>query len=157
MVVYNKHEEKYVLYEKRGRRYYPVSEYDPKVTDAFPEGFTLVHVTPGSSSYRFGVDPEVPELLAAARLLEDAMLDAMHTAAKYKPDPVPVTAEERDAWKHLEAVLEKNESRDMRFLRLWGCSAHDMVEAGIKVLEDHLKAKRSNYSGCYSTTGSEGN
>lgn len=144
MGVYNRHEEKYVLYEKRGRRYYPVSEYDPKVTDAFPEGFTLVHVKPGSTSYRFRVDPAVPELLAAARIMEDAMLEAMHKAAKYKPEPVPVTEEEREAWKHLEAVLEKNEAAGSRMLRLWGCSANDMIEAGIKVLEDHLKSKRSN-------------
>lgn len=136
---YNKHEEKYVLYERRGRRYHPVSEYDPKVTDAFPEGFTLVHVKPGCSSYRFGVSPAVPELLAAAKILEDAMLNAMHEAAKYKPEPIPATEEEREAWKHLEAVLEKNEGAGRRMLRLWGCSAHDMIAAGIKVLEDYVK------------------
>lgn len=136
---YNKHEEKYVLYEKRGRRYYPVSEYDPKVTDAFPAGFTLVHVKPGCTSYRFNVSPAVPEVLAAARLLEDAMLKAMHEAAKYKPDPIPVTEEEQAAWKHLEAILEKNEGVNRRMLRLWGCSANDMIAAGIKVLEDYVK------------------
>lgn len=139
MGLYNRHEEKYVLYEKRGRRYYPVSEYDPKVTDAFPDGFTMVHVKPGCSSYRYGVSPAVPELLAAARLLEDAMLEAMHTATKYTPEPVPVTEEERVAWKHLEAVLEKNEGRERRMLRLWGCSAQNMIDAGLKVLETYLK------------------
>jgi len=152
MGLYNKHEEKYVLYEKRGRRYHPVSEYDPKVTDVFPEGFTLVYVKPGVTSYRFSVSPAVPELLAAARLMEDAMLEAMYGVAKYKPEPVPVTEEEQEAWKHLEAVLEKNESAGSRMLRLWGWSAHDMIAAGIKVLEDHLKSKRGNYSGSYCTT-----
>lgn len=137
--MYCRHESKYTLYEKRGRRYYPVSEYDPKVTDAFPEGFTMVHVKPGSASYRYGVSPAVPEVLAAARLLEDAMLEAMHKAAKYKPEPVPVTKEEQQAWKHLETIMEKNEGLDRRMLRLWGCSANDMVEAGVKVLEEYLK------------------
>ena len=137
--MYARHESKYTLYEKRGRRYYPVSEYDPKVTDAFPDGFTMVHVKPSSTSYRYVVSPAVPEVLAAARLLEDAMLEAMHEAAKYKPEPVPVTEEEQQAWKHLEAIMEKNEGLDRRMLRLWGCSAHDMVEAGVKVLEEYLK------------------
>lgn len=137
--MYYRHENKYTLYEKRGRRYYPISEYDPKVTDAFPDGFTMVHVKPGSASYRYGVSPAVPEVLAAARLLEDAMLEAMYEAIKYKPEPVPVTEEERQAWKHLEAIMEKNEGLDGRMLRLWGCSAHDVVEAGVKVLEEYLK------------------
>lgn len=144
MGMYNKHEEKYVLYEKRGRRYHPVSEYDPKVTDAFTEGFTLVYVKPGCSSYRFGVSPAVPEVLAAARILEDAMLEAMHKAAKYKPEPAPVTDEEREAWEHLESILEKNEGADRRMLRLWGCSASEMVAAGVQVLEDYVKEQMEN-------------
>jgi len=131
----------YVLYEKRGRRYYPISEYDSKVTDAFPEGFTLVHVKPGVESRNYHVTPAVPEVLAAAKLLEDAMLDAMHKAAKYKPEPIPVAEEEREAWNKLEAILEKNESMERRSLRLWGCSAHDMVQAGVKVLEEYLREK----------------
>lgn len=134
----------YTLYEKRGRRYYPVKEYDSKIMDAFPSGFTLVQVEPGSTSYRYNVDPNLPEVLAACKLLEDGMLKAIREAAKYKPDPIPVTDEEREAWKNLETVLNKHEPRDQRMLRLWGCSAQDLVEAGVKYLEKYIKDQHAS-------------
>ena len=69
-------------YEKRGRRYYPVSYYDGDVVDALPVGHYLITVTPGGMSRR-SVEPAHAEVIAAAHAARTAMVDVMQ--AKQRP------------------------------------------------------------------------
>ena len=79
------------LYEKRGRRYYPVAEYSPEVMDSMPDGYHLVRVKPGESFTRYSVDPNTAPVLAAITEHHDALLDAMREAAKGTPDGHGIT------------------------------------------------------------------
>jgi hypothetical protein len=54
---------KKVYYEKIGRKYVPVSEYDGDYHLSFPKGNHLVMCYPGGSSRRFNVEPALAALL----------------------------------------------------------------------------------------------
>ena len=62
---------KKIYYEKVGRKYVPVAEYDSDYLDAFPKGSTLVICHPGGQSRRYNIDPDYAALIAAARVAED--------------------------------------------------------------------------------------
>lgn len=53
---------KKIYYEKQGRRYVPVYEYDSEFLDSFPKGNHLVMVYPGGSSRRYNIDPNYAAL-----------------------------------------------------------------------------------------------
>jgi len=72
---------KKVYYEKVGRRYVPVYEYDSNLLDSFPQGNHLVMCYPGGSSRRFNIDPNYAAMIAAGRVAEEAMAEAMQTEA----------------------------------------------------------------------------
>jgi hypothetical protein len=68
---------KKIFYEKQGRRYVPEAEYDNELLDSFPKGNHLVMCYPGGSSRRFNIDPNYAAMIAAGRVAEDAVCDAM--------------------------------------------------------------------------------
>ncbi len=68
---------KKIYYEKVGRRYVPVSEYDSEFLDAFPKGNHLVMCYPGGTSRRFRIDPALAPMIAAGRYAEDAICRAI--------------------------------------------------------------------------------
>jgi hypothetical protein len=75
---------KKVFYEKVGRRYRPVSEYDSDYLHSFPKGTHLVMVYPGGQSCRFNIDPNYAALIAAGRVAEDAIADAVVKAGELR-------------------------------------------------------------------------
>lgn len=74
-----------VLYEKHGKRYKPVSEYDPIVFDAMEMGAHLVIVKPGIKSTRYHVEPENVRVLATIELHREAIMQAMRDATEVRP------------------------------------------------------------------------
>ena len=48
---------KRIYYEKVGRSYKPVSEYDSDLLDSLPKGAHLIMCYPGGSSRRYNIDP----------------------------------------------------------------------------------------------------
>ena len=68
---------KKVYYEKRGRRYVPVAEYDGDFMDSYTHGTHLLMVYPGGQSRRYNIDPAYAPMIAAGRVAEDlvAQLD----------------------------------------------------------------------------------
>ena len=56
---------KKIYYEKVGRRYVPVAEYDNEFMDSFTKGNHLVMCYPGGSSRRFNIQPDYAALIAA--------------------------------------------------------------------------------------------
>ena len=119
---------KKVYYEKRGRRYHPVSEYDSDFLDSFHRGAHLVHVYPGGQSRRYNVEPNHAAMIAAGRVAEDAMSDAIRQASEMRPQKVLLTEGQRRAWRR----LAKEFGDDVASLTI--PSARDIAEAGVQAM-----------------------
>jgi len=127
-----------VYYEKVGRKYVPVAEYDSDYLDAFPKGSTLVMCYPGGQSRRYNIDPDYAALIAAARVAEDAMIQAMSKASELKPKHTPITEGQRRAWKKLAREFGDE------LCTLNGASSYDIAQAGLKALEDEAAKLLTN-------------
>ena len=120
---------KETFYTKVGRRYVPVYEYDSTLMDSFPYGNHLVVCHPGGQSRRFNIDANYAALIAAGRVAEDAMCEAMRQASKMRPTHEPLTKKQRDAWRNLSAAFGDS------LATLQTAAAYDVVQAGLEALE----------------------
>ena len=120
---------KKVYYEKVGRRYVPVAEYDNDFMSAMPKGSHLVMIYPGGSSTRFNIDPNYAAMIAAGRLAEDAICRALNKASEMRPAETPITHAQQRAWKK----LAKEFGDDLCTLK--GASIRDIAEAGVKAMQ----------------------
>ena len=118
-----------IYYEKVGRRYKPVAEYDDTWMDSLPKGTHLIMCYPGGTSRRFNVDPNYAAMIAAGRLAEDAVCRAISKASELRPQTTPLTEGQRRAWRK----LAKEMGDDLCTLR--GLSVHDCAEAGVKAMQ----------------------
>ena len=125
---------KKIYYEKIGRRYVPVSEYDHELSYSLPKGTHLIMCYPGGSSTRHNIDPMYAPLIAAGRTCEDALASALVRAGElrmgYKSRERKLTPEQKAAWEHLVEVF----GDDAKQLE-WP-SAREVAEQGLKALED---------------------
>jgi len=117
-----------IFYEKQGRRYIPVAEYDNELLDSLPKGAHLVMVYPGGSSRRFNVDPNYAGMIAAGRVAEDAICKAINKASELRPKQTPITPGQRRAWEKLAKEFGDE------LCTLHGASTHDIAEAGVKAM-----------------------
>lgn len=131
---------KKVYYEKRGRRYVPIAEYDSDYLDSFPKGDHLVSVYPGGSSRRFCIDPNYAALIAAGRVAEDAICSAMHKASEAKPKERPITERQRAAWEEMKRAFGDE------FFSLTLPSSRDLAEAGVKAMQEEAEKLMQNPS-----------
>ena len=129
---------KKIYYEKVGRKYVPVAEYDNDYLDSFPKGNHLVMCYPGGSSRRFNIEPDYASLIAASRVAEDAMSRAISKASEMRPRQTPITEGQRKAWRK----LAKEFGDGLATLEI-PC-ARDIAEAGIKALQDEANMLYSN-------------
>ena len=129
---------KKVYYEKVGRRYVPVAEYDDTLLDSFPKGNHLVMCYPGGSSRRFNIEPNYAALIAAGRVAEDAISQAVVKASEMRPHRRPITEKQKKAW----ANLNKAFGDERYFIEI--PSAREIAEAGIKALQDEANVLYSN-------------
>jgi hypothetical protein len=120
---------KKIFYEKVGRRYVPVNEYDSDLLDSFPQGAHLVMSYPGGSSRRHNIDPNYAAMIAAGRVAEEAMCKAMQEASELRPQRKPVTPAQQQAWRKLAKELGDE------LCTLQGASTHDIVEAGLRAMQ----------------------
>jgi hypothetical protein len=122
-----------IFYEKVGRRYKPVAEYDSDYLDSFPQGTHLVIVRPGVSSRRFRIDPALAPMIAAGTYAGDEICRAINMASELKPQRTPITLGQQKAWKK----LAKEFGDDLATLSRG--SARDLAEAGVNamILESH--------------------
>lgn len=84
------------LYVKKGKRYVPAS--DPWGHDGLREGWWLVGVKPGSVSIRQQVWPDKAPLTAAARDLEEKLVEIIRKAGEARPAKFALTLEEKKDW-----------------------------------------------------------
>jgi hypothetical protein len=122
---------KKVFYEKVGRRYKPVYEYDSELLDAFPKGAHLVMCYPGGRSTAFNIEPNHAALIAAGRVAQEPIQKAINHAAKMKHDQwndVVLNNEQLEAWNYFAEVMGE------RGRYVYYNSVSDIAEAGIKAL-----------------------
>ena len=120
---------KKIFYEKVGRRYKPVLEYDQELLDSFPLGDHLISVYPGGKSTRYCIDAAYAPLIAAGRVAEEAISRAIHNASEAKPKERPITQEQRDAWETMKHVFD-DELFSLEFNSIRG-----LAEAGVDAME----------------------
>jgi hypothetical protein len=84
------------LYRKVGKKFVPVN--DPYAYTGLHNGFWLVHVKEGCTSIRQQIYPEKAPLTAAARLVEDKLVDIIRKASEARPQKNPLTPEEKKDW-----------------------------------------------------------
>lgn len=121
---------KKLYYEKKGRRYIPVAEYDSTFMDAFPKGSHLVMCYPGGSSRRFNIDPNYAAMIAAGRIAEDIISREVVKASEMRPHQKPITEEQRVAWANLAEAF----GNDRYYIEI--PSAREVAEAGVKAMEE---------------------
>ncbi len=120
---------KKIYYEKKGRRYVPVSEYDSDYLDSFPKGNHLVMCYPGGASRRFNIDPNYAAMIAAGRVAEDAICRKIQEATELRPMNREIDEETNRKWKKFIATIPE----DFRFMFTHG-SARDAAEAGVQAM-----------------------
>ena len=120
---------KKIFYEKVGRRYVPIAEYDNEYLDSFPKGNHLVMCYPGGQSRRFRIDPAYAPMIAAGRVAEDAICKAINKASELRPQRTPLTAKQKKAWEALAEAF----GDELTTLR--GLSIHDCAEAGVNAMQ----------------------
>ena len=121
---------KKIYYEKKGRRYVPVSEYDSEYLDSFSKGTHIVMCYPGGQSRRYNIDPAYAPMIAAGRVAEDIICRAISKASEMRPQRTPITEGQRKAWRK----LAKEFGDDLATLN--GLSVHDCAEAGVKAMQE---------------------
>jgi hypothetical protein len=129
---------KKIFYEKKGRRYVPVAEYDNELMDSFTKGSHLVMVYPGGSSRRYNIDPNYAGMIAAGRVAEDAICRAINKASELRPKQTPITLGQKRAWERLAKEFGDE------LCTLQGASTHDIAEAGVKAMMDEWNTLMAN-------------
>jgi hypothetical protein len=120
---------KKIYYEKVGRRYKPVAEYDSEYLDSFPKGSHLVMCYPGGQSRRFNIEPNYAAMIAAGRVAEDVISKAVVKASEMRPHNKPITEEQRQAWKNLAEAF----GDDRYYIEI--PSAREVAEEAVKAMQ----------------------
>ena len=125
---------KKVYYEKIGRKYVPVAEYDNDLLDSFPKGTHLVMCYPGGSSRRFNVEPNYAAMIAAGRVAEDTICRAISKASELRPKSTPITPGQKKAWEKLAKEFGDE------LTTLHGLCIRNCAEAGVKAMMEEAEA-----------------
>jgi hypothetical protein len=129
---------KKIYYEKKGRRYVPVSEYDSEYLDSFSKGTHIVMCYPGGQSRRYNIDPNYAAMIAAGRVAEDAICKALNRASEMRPAKTPITPAQQRAWEKLAKEFGDE------LCTLHGASVHDIAEAGVQAMQAEAEQLLAN-------------
>ena len=129
---------KKIYYEKRGRRYYPVMENDYELHDAMPRGNHLIMCYPGGRSTRYNIDPALAPMIAAGRVAEDKMSEAVRKASEMRPRRKELTHDQQRAWTRLNRTM----GDDIYTIEV--ASARDIAEAGLKAMQAEAEQLLTN-------------
>lgn len=84
------------LYRKVGAKFIPAN--DPYGYEGLGNGFWLIHVKDGSTHIRQQIYPDKVRLTAAAREMEEKLVDIIRKACEARPNKTALTAEEKKDW-----------------------------------------------------------
>ena len=129
---------KKIYYEKRGRRYVPVMEHDYELMDAMPKGNHLIMCYPGGQSTRYNIDPALAPMIAAGRVAEDQMSEAVRKASEMRPRRKELTVEQQRAWTQLNKVM----GDDVYTIEV--ASAREIAEVGLKAMQAEAEQLLTN-------------
>ena len=129
---------KKIYYEKKGRRYVPVMEHDYELMDAMPRGNHLIMCYPGGRSTRYNIDPALAPMIAAGRVAEDRMSEAVRKASEMRPRRKELTVEQQRAWARLNKVM----GDDVYTIEI--ASAREIAEAGLKAMQAEAQQLMTN-------------
>lgn len=133
-----------IFYEKVGRRYKPISEYNHEWIDSFREGAHLVICRPGYSRRKYQIDPNYAGLLAAAIVAEDAISKAIMATAELRLQSSDrkkeLTPGQKQAWENLIKEFGPGANQ------LEWASAREIAEAGATALQKEAEMLLSNES-----------
>ena len=121
---------KKIYYEKRGRRYVPVSEYDSEYLDSFSKGTHIVMCYPGGQSRWYNINPDYAPMIAAGRVAEDAICQAISKASEMRPQQTPITLGQKKAWEKLAKEFGSE------LATLSGLCIRDCAEAGVNAMQE---------------------
>jgi hypothetical protein len=122
--------EETIFYVKKGRRYVPHSVYSNEFCDSFTKGTHLVQVYPGGSSRRFNINPNYAAMIAAGRIAEDKISEAIRKASDLRTKSKPLTPGQKAAWEN----LVKEFGEEARMLE-WP-SAREACEAAVNAMQE---------------------
>jgi hypothetical protein len=108
-------------------------EYDDKLMDAMPRGNHLIMCYPGGRSTRYNIDPALAPMIAAGRVAEDRMSEAVRKASEMRPRRKELTHDQQRAWQRLNRAL----GDDVYTLEI--ASARDIAEAGLKAMQQEAE------------------
>lgn len=120
---------KKIYYEKQGRKYVPVSEYDSDLNYSLPTGTHIIMSYPGGSSSRYNIDPNYAAMIAAGRVAEDDISKAIVAASEMRPHKPPITEKQRKAWDNLTKAF----GDERYYIEI--PSAREIAEAGVKAMQ----------------------
>jgi hypothetical protein len=129
---------KKIYYEKIGRKYIPVSEYDSDYLDSFSKGTHIVMSYPGGQSRRYNIDPAYAPMIAAGRVAEDAICKAISKASELRPQRTPLTLGQKKAWEKLAKEFGDE------LCTLQGLSIHDCADAGVNAMQEEANKLLQN-------------
>jgi hypothetical protein len=129
---------KKIYYEKRGRRYRPVMEYDYELMDSLPYGNHLIMCYPGGRSTRYHIDPALAPMIAAGRVAEDRMSEAVRKASEMRPRRKELTHDQQRAWTRLNRAM----GDDIYTIEV--ASARDIADAGLKAMQEEADKLMTN-------------
>lgn len=124
---------KKIYYEKIGRRYIPVAEYNSDFMDSYKKGTHLIYSYPGGTSRRFNIEPAFAPMIAAGIYAEDAITSAMAKASSLRPQKTPITERQKKAWNNFSKEMGEEMST------LYGISVRDCAEAGVKAMQQEVE------------------
>ena len=84
------------LYRKVGKKFVPIN--DPYAYDGLRDGFWLIKIEKGCTSIRQEIYPNKASIHAAAREVEDQLVDIIRKACEATPCKNPLTPEEKKDW-----------------------------------------------------------
>ena len=129
---------KKIYYEKRGRKYVPVMEYDEYLMDGLPQGNHMIMCYPGGRSTRYNIDPALAPMIAAGRVAEDRMSEAVRKASEMRPCRKELTHDQQRAWTRLNRTM----GDDIYTIEV--ASARDIAEAGLKAMQAEAEQLLTN-------------
>jgi len=129
---------KKIYYEKRGRKYVPVMEYDEYLMDGLPYGNHMIMCFPGGRSTRYNIDPALAPMIAAGRVAEDRMSEAVRRASEMRPRRKELTHDQQRAWTRLNRAM----GDDIYTIEV--ASARDIAEAGLKAMQAEAEQLMTN-------------